>query len=101
MLFGGFFMGERRMKNYVGLLFNLSIVVMTIFVCIQTAIGAALTYNSASYIFTFYTVDSNVLCAIASLVMLIFNIKNIKNDTDEYPSWAINFKFAGNPFKIP
>lgn len=88
-------MSERRMKNYVGLLFNLSIVVMTIFVCIQTAIGTALTYNSASYIFIFYTVDSNVLCAIASLVMLIFNIKNIKNDTDEYPSWAINFKFAG------
>jgi len=43
--------------------------------------------------FVFFTIDSNILAAIASLILIPYNIKSIKNNKDEIPSKLLTFKF--------
>ncbi len=52
-------------------------------------------YLSGPAYFIPYTVDSNVLCALASLVMIVFSIRCLMNKKSTIPKWATTFKLAG------
>lgn len=45
--------------------------------------------------FRFYTIDSNVLCALSCLPVICYNIKGIKRGQLELPTWALVLKFCG------
>ena len=40
----------------------------------------------------FFTVLSNIFVAIAALIMIIYNVKNILDENKEYPNWLIVLK---------
>ena len=44
--------------------------------------------------FKAFTVDSNVLMGITSLIVAVFNIKNIVQNRDEMPKWVILIQFV-------
>ena len=41
----------------------------------------------------FFTVLSNIFIAIAAFLMIFYNIKNLINDSYEYPKWLISLKY--------
>jgi len=43
----------------------------------------------------FFTVQSNILAAITSLLVIPYNIKSIKNNSDLIPKWTLTLKFIG------
>lgn len=45
--------------------------------------------------FRYFTVDSNVLAALASAVMVYFNIRTLASGDLSVPAWATVFKFTG------
>lgn len=45
--------------------------------------------------FMYFTIDSNILAALASLCMVAFSLKNIKKDNVKIPKWLSLFKFTG------
>lgn len=89
---------KERISNVWSLIINLSIVYFTI---------SAIAYTFRSDIIVvdpwygfvgfdslkFFTSLSNILVALASFVMLIFNIKNLSKGTNYYPAWATTFKY--------
>ena len=88
-------------KAYVySILINLVIVLSSIFIVYDGVTSGAgegqvgIYLRGAAY-FIPYTVDSNVLCALSSLVMIIFSIKSLKNDKNIIPKWATQFKLMG------
>ena len=88
-------------KNYIySILLNLIIVISTIIiVCDGVTSGAGegqvgIYLRGAAY-FIPYTVDSNVLCALSSLVMIIFCVRGLIDKKNIIPKWASVFKLAG------
>ena len=89
---------KERLSNVWSLILNISIVYFTI---------SAIAYTFRSDIIIvdpwygfvgfdslkFFTSISNILVALASFVMLIFNIKNLTKGTNHYPAWATTFKY--------
>ncbi len=45
--------------------------------------------------FMFFTIDSNILAAVASLFMCFFSVKHFKDEKAEIPKWLSLFKFVG------
>ena len=45
--------------------------------------------------FRFYTVDSNILVGVVSLLVIIFEIKLMKGKIEEIPKWVYNLKLMG------
>ncbi len=45
--------------------------------------------------FMFFTIDSNILAALASVFMCFFSIKILKRENAEIPKWLSVFKFIG------
>ena len=45
--------------------------------------------------FMFFTTDSNILSAIAALVIVIFQIRILRGKADEIPRWAVILKYIG------
>lgn len=45
--------------------------------------------------FIYFTVDSNVLAALASLALAIFCLRNLRSGELRLPRWLLTFKFAG------
>lgn len=50
---------------------------------------------SGAAVFIFFTVDSNVLAAIACLLLIPFNIRSIRRGEDAIPQWALTLKLIG------
>ena len=51
--------------------------------------------ESGFSIFKFFTVDSNILVGIASLIFVIYEYKAIKNKKSVIPSWIYGLKYMG------
>lgn len=45
--------------------------------------------------FRFFTIDSNVLAAVSCLAMIPFDIRALKGDDTQLPSWVVKLRFAG------
>ena len=90
-----------RAKNVASLLINVTIFFLTFF-----AVGDHfrsdvvpgehdLLIVHGTEIFRFFTVQSNILVAIASVITIVFNIKIAVNDSYKIPKWAYLVKYAG------
>ena len=51
--------------------------------------------SSGTTCFKYFTTDSNILMALASAVMLFFDIQKLKDPQKNIPRWAEIFRFAG------
>ena len=88
-------------KKYIySILLNVIILLSTIIIVYNGVTsgageGQVGIYLSGIAYFIPYTVDSNVLCALASLVMIVFSIRCLMNKKSTIPKWATTFKLAG------
>lgn len=93
-------MKAKRRDSVVSLLINL---------CIVIFVGMIMWINFRSdfvhddawfgfsgwYCFRFFTVLSNIFLAITSIIIIVFDVKNIINNKYEIPKWAMILKFMG------
>ena len=92
-------MKKQRIFNVVSLLCNALIVMFTVHcvinvfrVQLMSADGAL---EATGWVaFRYFTVLSNVLMALVSLVFIGYNVKNVLKDTFEFPRWLLIVKFA-------
>ena len=91
-------MKTQRICNVFSLIINLSIVYFTIS-GIAYSFRTDVIIDDPWYGFVgfaslkFFTNLSNILVAIASFIMVIFNIKSLLKDRREYPDWALILKY--------
>ena len=87
----------QKTLNILSLIFNIAIVASTIYATssFYSGFGAGNMKVHGTECFQFFTVDSNILAGICSLIMLFFNIKRIKNVDTPVPKGFQLFKFAG------
>lgn len=87
---------NRKRQNLIDLILNLLILLSTIaavgvyFVGVPDVLG-----SSGTGCFKYFTTDSNILCAISSAVMLIYNCRRLKDPSAVIPEWVSVFKFVG------
>lgn len=92
-------MRKERLLNVLSLIFNLLIVVITIYAMwynFRTDVIREETWfgNDGWKCFKFFTVLSNVFVAIVSFILLFYNVKNIINDTFILPKLIFALKFV-------
>ena len=92
-------MRKERLQNVLSLIFNLLIVVITVYAMwynFRTDVIREETWfgNDGWKCFRFFTVLSNVFVAIVSFTLLFYNVKNIINDTFTLPKWILTLKFV-------
>lgn len=83
-----------KTKNIISLIINAAIVVSTAFVLILVLFFNANDLIKYGYeAFYFFTTDSNILSAIAALIVLIFQIRILTGKSREIPGWVIVLKY--------
>lgn len=85
----------KKIFNILSLILNLLIVGFTAYAVstFYTGTGDGNMAVQGTQSFRFFTVDSNILAAVMSLVMLVFNFKKIKNINAETPNGVRLMKF--------
>ena len=94
-----------RKLNVASLMLNLSVLIMTAYSVAhnfrtdiiretETINDFAVTNFTNFASFRYFTTLSNVFAAIASGIILIFNVKNVISDSYFFPKWIITLKFA-------
>ncbi len=79
------------------LVLNALIVVFTaysVFLCFYDPASRDFTANGR-YAFRYFTVDSNVFCALASLLMIVMELRMLAKGGGLLPKWILLFKFMG------
>ena len=85
-----------KTKNIISLIINAAIFVTTVIVLIFTLFFRVDPLIKHGYeTFKFFTTDSNILCAIAALIVLIFQIRILTGKSKEIPRWAMILKYIG------
>ena len=88
-------------KDYINSIILNSIIVLSTIISVYKGViygageGQVGDYIHGIFYFIPYTTDSNILCALASLVMIIFCILGLKGKKKPIPRWATIFKLAG------
>lgn len=86
----------QKKTNLIDLVLNLLIVLSTVWaVRLYYTVGPDPLGSVGNTSLKYFTTDSNILVAIASLVMLIFNIRRFFNPAAAMPKWVSVFKYAG------
>ncbi len=90
-------MKEKRIFNIVDLVFNALVIIFTIgsVAYYWFKVGTGNMQVVGSTCFRFFTIDSNILCAITCAIMLVFNIRRLKDNNLVTPQWAVIAKFLG------
>lgn len=85
----------KKIFNIISLILNLLIVAFTVYAVstFYTGTGSGNMMVQGTESFRFFTVDSNILAAVMSAVMLVFNIKRIKNADCKIPTAVRLVKF--------
>ncbi len=85
----------KKVFNIFSFIINILIVVFTVYAVstFYTGIGDGNMAVEGTKSFRYFTVDSNILAAILSAIMLVFNIKRIKNINTEVPNSIRLMKF--------
>ena len=92
-------MKKKRIFNVASMLLNAAIVIFTVH-CVINIFRVSIMSNDGTLeatgwiAFRYFTVLSNVLMALVSLVFIVFNVKNAVNDTYEFPRWALMMKLS-------
>lgn len=93
-----------RKLNVVSLIINLTVIILTAYSVahnfrtdiireVETVNDTALTNFTGFASFRYFTTLSNVFAAIASIIVLVFNVKNAVNDEYAFPKWAVIVKY--------
>lgn len=83
-------------KNWADLILNVAVILCTVaaigvyFVSGPDALG-----SQGTACFRYFTTDSNVLVALTSIVMLVYNIRRVRDPQTEVPRWALIFRYVG------
>ena len=89
--------GNHQVQLACSLVLNALIVVFTaysLFLCFyDTATGEFTAANVTA--FRYFTVDSNVFCALASLVLIVTDLRLLSKGGGFFPKWLLIFKFMG------
>lgn len=87
-------MQKAKIRNIVSLSICILIVIFTIIASIM-GITAKVEEGSSSslvvggwHFFRYYTSDSNIFLGIVSLIVSIYNIRNLRQNRDELPKWV-------------
>lgn len=86
-----------KINNVLSFLLNAANVILTAISVIGFFIstGSGNMQVAGAKCFMFFTIDSNILAAVASLCMCIFSIKHIKDESVVIPKRLSLFKFVG------
>ena len=86
---------KHRTKNIIDLILNLVIVISTLLaVGCYFVLGPDILGSVGADCFKYFTTDSNILVAIVAVIMLIFNVRRIKDPNASLPKWVILFKYV-------
>ena len=89
-------MSNQQLLNLFSLIANLLIVILTIFsvgICFIKKFNEKFEIKGKD-ILVFFTTDSNILVAISSFIMVIYNIINIVNNSNDFSRFALVFKYV-------
>lgn len=87
-----------KKKNIISLILNLAIIGCTIYAIgcyFFMEAGSGNMHVHGAVCLRFFTNLSNILVAITSVIMLVFNFKNLKTGSNSFPKWAMLLKFMG------
>lgn len=87
---------KNKTRNFIDLILNILIILSTVWAVRLYYISAPDALGSVSNAsFKYFTTDSNILVAIAALVMMVFNIIRLFKADTVIPKWVSVFKYAG------
>ena len=90
-------MKEKRVFNIVDLVLNALVLIFTIasvaYYWFKQGTGNMQVVGSLCL--RYFTIDSNIFCAITCGIILVFNIMRLKNPDLVTPTWAVIVKFLG------
>ena len=85
-----------KSKTIVSLIMNALIVICTAAIVVSYFTGKpGVLIRNGCESFKFFTTDSNILSAIAALIVLIFDIRILIGKDKEIPQWAVMAKYIG------
>ena len=85
-----------KSKTIVSLIMNALIVIFTTAIVVSYFTGKpGVLIKTGVESFKFFTTDSNILSAIAALIVLIFDIRILVGKDKEIPGWAVTAKYVG------
>ena len=85
-----------KAKNVISLIINTVIFVSTALVVVSIFLWRSDPLIKHPYeTFKFFTTDSNILCAISAIIVIIFDIRIITGKSKEIPRWAAVLKYIG------
>ena len=93
-------MKNKRRDSVISLIINLCVVIFVAMI-MWINFRSDFVHDDAWFGFTgwhcfrFFTVLSNIFLAITSIIMIVFDVKNIVNNKYEIPKWATILKFMG------
>lgn len=93
-------MKNAKLRNAVSLVMNAAVFLMVLCALIWFFLpdgtdGVGNMTHGGAAVFRYFTVDSNVLAALACLLMIPYNIKSIRRGEDAIPAWALTLKLIG------
>lgn len=93
-------MNQARTRNAVSLAMNASVFLMVLgsmvwFFTPHGADGVGNMNQGGVRVLKYFTVDSNILAAIACLLVIPYNIQSIRRGEDAIPAWALTLKMIG------
>lgn len=93
-------MKQVRIRNAISLVMNAAVFLMVLFSLIWFFLpdgsdGAGNMTHGGAAVFRYFTVDSNVLAALACLLLIPYNYKSLRRGEDAIPKWALTLKMIG------
>ncbi len=86
----------KKTRNIIDLILNLAIILSTIWaVRLYYTMGPDALGSVGNTSLKYFTTDSNILVAVAALVMLLYNIVRLFKPEAVIPKWVSVFKYAG------
>lgn len=86
----------KKTRNIIDLILNLAIILSTVWaVRLYYIMGPDALGSVGNTSLKYFTTDSNILVAVAALVMLLYNIVRLFKPEAVIPKWVSVFKYAG------
>ena len=89
--------GPGKTRLALSLILNVLIFAFTaysVFLCFYNADSGQLTADGLKA-FRYFTVDSNIVCALAALAVVIADVRLLSGNGGQLPKWVLLFKFVG------
>lgn len=93
-------MSDAKLRNGISLAANAAVFLMVLlsviwFLTPSGEGGVGNMDHGGAAVFRYFTVDSNILAALACLLLIPFNIRSLVRGEDAIPKWALTLKMIG------